>query len=218
MGIVSASAHSRPLGWPLRRLGSNLDLPASLVISGGALLGLMTGALAARDPLLAAFAALAVAVALVVGLSARAVPAILVLTLFVEGVSLVPGLRVGRAGGVLAITLVLLYLLSRGRGTLRFNALLLAVLAFTVRYLLLTFVRARANSNQTLERVAVALLVALGGYTVSGLFLSLELGKPLWIVAGLALALDAITRPAPATAALQAVRRPLRPVRVRPAD
>lgn len=100
------------------------------MVGGGALLGITVGAVAARDPLLAVFGALAVAVALIVGLSARVVPAILVLTLFVEGVAILPGLRVGRAGGILAISVVLLYLLSRGRGQLRFNALMLAVLLY----------------------------------------------------------------------------------------
>lgn len=121
---------SRSFAAPVRRSSLVPAASSLLIVGGGSLFALMLGALAARDPLLAAFAGLAAAVAMLIGFSARAVPAILILTLFVEGVALTPGLRVGRIGGVLAISIVLYYLLSQGRGVLRFNALMLAALAY----------------------------------------------------------------------------------------
>jgi O-antigen ligase len=78
--------------------------------------------------------------------------------------------------------------------------LFMIVLALTGRYLLRTAKRARALGDSRLERMAAALLVALIGYAVAGLFLSLELSKPLFILIGLALALDVVSRRAGAAA------------------
>jgi O-antigen ligase len=72
--------------------------------------------------------------------------------------------------------------------------LFLLVLALTARYLLLTIRRSRASGDPTLEKMALALLVTLCGFAISGFFLSVELNKPLWIVIGLALALDVMSR------------------------
>lgn len=73
-------------------------------------------------------------------------------------------------------------------------ALLLAVLVFTARLLLLARRRARASGDRPLELYSAALLASLFAYAISGFFLSHQLGKPLWILVGLALALDVMTR------------------------
>jgi exopolysaccharide production protein ExoQ len=78
--------------------------------------------------------------------------------------------------------------------------LFMAVLVLTVWYLLRALRRARALGDSRLERFSAALLVTLVGYAVAGLFLSLELSKPLFILIGLALALDVISRRSPPTA------------------
>jgi O-antigen ligase len=73
-------------------------------------------------------------------------------------------------------------------------ALFLAILGFTARTYLTVLRRARAASRTTIERFSAALLVSLGGFCFSGLFLSNQLLKPLWIMVGLALALESMTR------------------------
>lgn len=73
-------------------------------------------------------------------------------------------------------------------------ALWLSILLFSGRYLIRAARRARAAGDQLLERYASAASVALAGYAVSVFFLSNELGKPIWIFAGLALAFDVATR------------------------
>lgn len=70
----------------------------------------------------------------------------------------------------------------------------LAILLVSARYLIRAARRARAAADIELERYAVAAVVALLGYAVSVSFLSNELGKPIWIFAGLALALEVMTR------------------------
>jgi exopolysaccharide production protein ExoQ len=72
--------------------------------------------------------------------------------------------------------------------------LFMAVLVLTFWYLLRTVKRARALDDPRLERLSAALIVTLVGYAVAGFFLSLELSKPLFILIGLALALDVISR------------------------
>ena len=72
--------------------------------------------------------------------------------------------------------------------------LYMLVLVFTARYLLVAFRRARAAGDRTLERFSVALLVSLLAFALSGVFLSNQLGKPLWIIVGLALALDVMSK------------------------
>ena len=59
--------------------------------------------------------------------------------------------------------------------------------------------RARNRGDPELARFAAALAVGMIGIGVSGFFLSIELAKPLWIVIGLALALDVMTRRLPGT-------------------
>jgi O-antigen ligase len=70
----------------------------------------------------------------------------------------------------------------------------LLILLLSGRYLVRAARRASAAHDIELERYAVAAAVALLGYAVSVFFLSNELGKPIWIFAGLALALDVMTR------------------------
>lgn len=60
--------------------------------------------------------------------------------------------------------------------------------------------RARSRGSPVFMRFSYALAVALAGFAASAFFLSNELGKPLWIVVGLALALDATTRRLPVPA------------------
>jgi O-antigen ligase len=73
-------------------------------------------------------------------------------------------------------------------------ALFLAILALTVRTYLIVLRRARASRQRAIERFTVALLVSLGGFCVAGIFLSNQTLKPFWIIIGLALALDVMTR------------------------
>ncbi len=71
-------------------------------------------------------------------------------------------------------------------------ALFLLILFFTVRSYLGTFRRARAAGDRAIESFSIALIVAVFGFAISMLFASNELGKPLWIFIGLALALERI--------------------------
>jgi O-antigen ligase len=80
--------------------------------------------------------------------------------------------------------------------------LFVAVVGLTFWSLGRTWRQARSARDRTLERFAVALLVSLVGFCVSMVFVSIELGKPLWIIIGLALALEVIRkRPAAVPAA-----------------
>lgn len=80
-------------------------------------------------------------------------------------------------------------------------ALFLLVIGLTGTYLIRSAKRSRRAGRTDLERFSFAVLVSLFGFLLSAFFLSNELGKPLWIIAGLALALDVITRPPPGATA-----------------
>jgi O-antigen ligase len=69
-------------------------------------------------------------------------------------------------------------------------ALFLAVIVLTFAYLVRCARRFRARGEIPLQRMSVALIVALVGLSASILFLSIGLGHMLWIFVGLALALD----------------------------
>jgi O-antigen ligase len=69
-------------------------------------------------------------------------------------------------------------------------ALFVAVLVFTAVYLIRASRRFKASGRVELQRMALAFLTALVGLSVSMFFLSIGLGKAVWIFAGLALALD----------------------------
>ena len=70
--------------------------------------------------------------------------------------------------------------------------LLVLVIATTGWCLWRVFTRARALQDETTRIVAATLMLALLGLAISMGFLSIALNKPLWIIAGLALALDRI--------------------------
>lgn len=76
-------------------------------------------------------------------------------------------------------------------------ALFLGVLFLAGRTLVVASRRARAAGSLELERFSLAILLALIGFSVSAVFLSNQLGKLLWTLVGLAIAMDAITRRIP---------------------
>ena len=75
--------------------------------------------------------------------------------------------------------------------------LFLLVIFLTARYFLTAFRRARDAGDTQLARVSIAFLFSLVAYAVTAFFLSSELQKPLWILVGIALALDAMSRRLP---------------------
>jgi O-antigen ligase len=72
--------------------------------------------------------------------------------------------------------------------------LFVAIVALTGWYLVRSYKRARAYGDGASARFSVALLVSLLSFIVAGMFLSVELSKALWIIVGLALALDVMTQ------------------------
>jgi O-antigen ligase len=82
--------------------------------------------------------------------------------------------------------------------------LFMLMVGLTFTTLVASVRRARNRGDPDLARFAAALAVGMIGIGISGFFLSIELAKPLWIVIGLALALDVMTRRLP-EAKLQAV-------------
>jgi putative inorganic carbon (HCO3(-)) transporter len=77
-------------------------------------------------------------------------------------------------------------------------ALFIAIVALTAWYLARSYMRSRTKGDAASARFSVALLVSLLSFGIAGMFLSVELSKALWIVVGLALALDVMTRSSPA--------------------
>ncbi len=73
-------------------------------------------------------------------------------------------------------------------------AIFLLLIGLTGVALVRSFRRARAAAERTYERFSLAVAVALAAFMVSAFFLSIELNKPLWILVGLALTLEAMTR------------------------
>jgi hypothetical protein len=71
------------------------------------------------------------------------------------------------------------------------------VVVLTGWYFVASFRRARSQGEMLLERISLALLVSLLGFVLSAIFLSNELSRALWILVGLALALDVMTRRLP---------------------
>jgi O-antigen ligase len=69
-------------------------------------------------------------------------------------------------------------------------ALFLALVGLTFWFLLRAAKRYRAAGEITSQYMALALIVSLLGIGLSAFFLSIEYGKAIWIVTGLALALD----------------------------
>ena len=75
----------------------------------------MTGALAAMNPVLAVTGLTAVLIAVLAVANVTALPAFLAFTMFVESVAPSGALRIGRLAAVLALVVVVMYLLTRGR-------------------------------------------------------------------------------------------------------
>jgi putative inorganic carbon (HCO3(-)) transporter len=98
--------------------------------AGLAMSALMTGALSAMNPVLAVTGLAAVVVGVLAIANVTALPAFLAFTMFVESVAPAGALRIGRLAAVLALTVVVMYLLTRGRAGLRANGLLFAVAAY----------------------------------------------------------------------------------------
>jgi O-antigen ligase len=68
------------------------------------------------------------------------------------------------------------------------------VMVLTLWYLVRSFRRARAARDAVAARFIVAVLVSFFAFGITGMFLSVELSKALWIIVGLALAFDVMTR------------------------
>lgn len=110
-----------------------VDLASQAWIGAGlGVSGLMTGAAAAVNPLLAFTALSAVIVGVLAVANFTALPAFLAFTMFVESVAPAGALRVGRLAALLALVVVLMHLLTRGRAGLRPNALLFAIGAYGI--------------------------------------------------------------------------------------
>lgn len=72
--------------------------------------------------------------------------------------------------------------------------LFLLVIALTAATFSTVFLRARRARDTHLARASISLLLSLLAYAVTAFFLSSELQKPLWILTGIALALDRLSR------------------------
>ena len=75
--------------------------------------------------------------------------------------------------------------------------LFLLVIALTASSFVMAFRRARAAGDTYLARVAISLFFSLMVYAVTAFFLSSELQKPLWILVGIAVALETMSRRLP---------------------
>lgn len=106
-----------------RRAGPQLLLGALLVAA------LAVGALSVKKPTFAIAIVAAAAVVLLIAWNVRALPPILVMALYAEGVT-IGGLTVGRVIGVLALAVLVYYLLAGGSADLKPNALLAVGLAY----------------------------------------------------------------------------------------
>lgn len=69
-------------------------------------------------------------------------------------------------------------------------ALLVLVIGFTGWYLVRVFLRARAAGDDLLRILSATVFLALVSLAVSMIFLSITFNKPLWIILGLAIALE----------------------------
>jgi O-antigen ligase len=105
-------------------------LSSGKVISIGAVLAaLLVGRLSVGHPATAAALVGAIGIVLLVASSIAALPAVLVLTIYAEGLSL-GGIQIGRLVGVLAFAALLYYLLAGGRADLRPSLLMAAASAY----------------------------------------------------------------------------------------
>jgi hypothetical protein len=105
-----------------RDWGVEAVLMLALLLLAGAV-----GVLASMKPFWAAAVVLGGAIVLLIGANVTALPLFLVLTMFIESVSLGPGFRVGRLAAVLALAVVAYHALGRRRLDLKPSPLVLAV-------------------------------------------------------------------------------------------
>jgi O-antigen ligase len=173
----------------MRQRAADLATQAWLA-AGLGISALMTGALAAMSPVLAVTGIAAVIVGVLAVANVTALPAFLAFTMFVESVAPAGALRIGRLAAVLALTVVAIHLLTRGRAGLRANLLLFAVGAYglwtllsviwaadsglvqetTFRYfLVLAYTLAFALLVRTTQQVAIVFATLALGALVFGL-------------------------------------------------
>jgi O-antigen ligase len=84
----------------------------------------------------------------------------------------------------------------------------LLLISLTAWFLLSAARRYRRAGNGAMERLTVSLIVSFVSILVASFFLSIGLGKPIWVFVGLALALRRIAPGPPADPRPKAVRRP----------
>jgi putative inorganic carbon (HCO3(-)) transporter len=153
MMLPDVSRLPQPLG--LRGSGT-------VIAAGFALAGAVSGVLVVQRSSLAVLVVGGLAVTYLVASNAGRLPALLVLTMFIESIEVAPELRIGRAAGVLALVVVLYVLFSRGRAGLRPNALIFAILALGAWVLLSAgWATDAALAYETLFRFLLAVSYAL---------------------------------------------------------
>jgi O-antigen ligase len=127
--------------FPRRRAG----LSQGLLLFGLVVSALAVGALSVKRPLIAVAIVVAAAVVLLIASNIRALPPILVVTVFAEAIA-VGGITVGRLMGVLALAVLVYYLLVGGHVDLKPNALLAVAVAYGF-WILLSYYWAAANNG-----------------------------------------------------------------------
>ena len=100
------------------------------LVGGVLAAAVVVGALSVGKPFYAIALVLAAGIVLLVAARIEALPVFLIFTMFVESVSLGPGLRIGRLAAVMALAVLAYYVLSEGRIDLRPSPLLLAAGAY----------------------------------------------------------------------------------------
>src|SRR5437660_4579720 len=100
------------------------------LVGGVLAAAVVVGALSVGKPFYAIALVLAAGIVLLVAARIEALPVFLIFTMFVESVSLGPGLRIGRLAAVMALAVLAYYVLNQGRIDLRPSPLLLAAAAY----------------------------------------------------------------------------------------
>jgi O-antigen ligase len=121
--VLGTAAH-RPFPQGRSSGAASRVLLASLLLAA-----LAVGALSAKKPIYAIAVVVAAAVVLLIAWNVRALPPILVMALFAEGVA-IGGITVGRVIGVLALAVLVYYLLAGGVAGVRPSLLLALGLAY----------------------------------------------------------------------------------------
>jgi O-antigen ligase len=115
---------------PATRAVAHPDWTATALVGAVLVAAVVVGGLSVGKPLYAGALVLAAGIVLLVAARIEALPLFLVFTMFVESVSLGPGLRIGRLAAVMALAVLAYYVLSQGRIDLRPSPLLLAAAAY----------------------------------------------------------------------------------------